>query len=317
MSSYRFKGQRTYASTEWLAFGFKKYRNVFVGEEVDYLYFELALFNLKYGVQDWQAKINIICYKKEADGVKKICDLNFDKTVSSNENIFYLREGWGNSTVGKFWKKGEYFWEAKIDGELVGVKTFYVEEFRAAASASIDNIISLKRLFLTEGSADDDTDSEELVSYNVFDRKETRFIYVNIDFKNLYRYEDWWLEVFLIFRTSSRELKGIASKLVKVSSDKDIISISMGWGADSYGSWFADEYTIDVVVFEQPLATAMFEVDEEFEQGDPEILLPGDYIPSILDDSDLEENVTLNDLLVKLDELIGLDDIKFARYHTD
>ncbi len=122
MSSYRFKGQRTYASTEWLAFGFKKYRNVFVGEEVDYLYFELALFNLKYGVQDWQAKINIICYKKEADGVKKICDLNFDKTVNSNENIFYLREGWGNSTVGKFWKKGEYFWEAKIDGELVGVK---------------------------------------------------------------------------------------------------------------------------------------------------------------------------------------------------
>ncbi len=114
----------------------------------------------------------------------------------------------------------------------------------------------------------------------------------------------------MIFRTSSRELKGIASKLVKVSSDKDIISISMGWGADSYGSWFADEYTIDVVVFEQPLATAMFEVDEEFEQGDPEILLPGDYIPSILDDSDLEENVTLNDLLVKLDELIGLDDIK-------
>lgn len=310
MKNYKFKGLKTYSSTEWLAHGSKKYRKVFLSNDVDYLYFEFSIYNLLYGKEDWNAKFDITCYKKEIGDIKKICDLNFTNEILSDTNIYNLREGWGNTKKGRFWKKGEYFWEARLDGELVGVEKFYIEDFGVDAENTIDRITQLKSIKLTEGP-EKVLLNENSKNYSVFDKNKARFVYVNLEFENLYDDKiDWWIEVFLVFYTESHELKGIASKVIKVDKDDDLFDMSLGWGAETDGSWFEGSYTVDIVVFNKHLATAKFEVDDEFVEGLPDVFLPDATNSSNFNLFNFDDNITLQNLLDKLDKLIGLEEIK-------
>ena len=310
MKNYKFKGQKTYSSTEWLAHGSKKYRKVFLSNDVDYLYFEFSIFNLLYGKEDWNVKFDITCYKKEPGDIKKICDLNFSKDILSDTNIFNLREGWGNTKKGKFWKKGEYFWEARLDGELVGVQKFYIEDFGVMVEETFDEIAQLKSIRLTEGP-EKVLLNDNSKNYSVFDKNKARFIYVNLEFENLFDEKfDWWIEVFLVFYTESHELKGIASKTLKVDKDEDIFELSLGWGAETDGSWFEGIYSVDIIVFNKHLATVKFEVDDEFVEGVPDVFLPETTGSLNLNAFNFDDTITLHDLLAKLDKLIGLEEIK-------
>lgn len=310
MKNYKFKKLKTYTSTEWLAYGSKKYRKVFLSNDIDYLYFEFSLYNLLYGKEDWNAKFDITCYKKEPGDIKKVCNLNFTKDISSDTNIFYLREGWGNLKKGNFWKKGEYFWEARLDGELIGVEKFYVEDFGFMSMDTIDQIAQLKSIKLSEGPEKIQL-KENSKYYSVFDKAKTRFVYVNLEFENLFDDKfDWWVEVFLAFYTESHELKGFASKVLRVDKDDDIFQMSLGWGAEADGSWFEGSYTVDVIVFNKHLATIKFEVDNEYVEGTPDVFLPESMDSINYNLFNFDDTITLKDLLAKLDELIGLEEIK-------
>ena len=309
MNKYKFKELNTYTSTEWLAYAQKKYRKAFLSKDVDYIYFELSIYNLKFQEEDWNADFQIICYQKFPGTNKKICNLKFEKMIPASENVFHLREGWGNIKKGNFWKKGEYFWEARINGELVGIENFYIEDFSDEYVVVKDEVVQLRDITLSEDGHKGQNVFQK--HYNQFDINKTRYIYLNLLFDNLYGiYEDYWLEVFLYFYTEGRDLKGVASKLVKVSKDDDSFEVNLGWGSDTPGTWYEGEYEVDIVIYEELIATVRFDVGDEFVEGKPDIFLPDDTSPSVLKEDNKPEEPSLEDLLKKLDELVGLQEIK-------
>jgi SpoVK/Ycf46/Vps4 family AAA+-type ATPase len=308
MSYFRLKSLNNYTSTEWLAFERKKYRTVFLSQNVDYIYFEVSVYNLFYELNDWDAKIEITCRKRDTDQLTSICDLKYDRNVKKDQTIFVLREGWGNINKGSFWKKGEYIWEVKINDEIAGSKTFYIEDF--GNSFDVDNIVQIKDINLTEGP-DSGIDSNNSLFYHTFDAKSTRFIYSVLEFINLnVNQGDYWTEIFLNFYSESRELKGIASKTLKIYNYESEFKVTLGWGTNIPGSWFEGIYTVDIVMFEKYLGSLSFDVAKENIQGDPVVYFPDENQFIIQNNLTVNDSLTLDELLKSLDELIGLEEIK-------
>ncbi len=303
---YKFRDLKVYASTEWLADNKKKYRQVFDRHEATYIYAELSFYNKLFDDEDWNVQINIKCYSLKK-GRKELCDLNFDRKVSKYDNIVYIREGWGNKKAGAFWKKGTYYWEVYVDGEKVATKYFYIEE---SAEKYLDPsaYIGIKSLKLYEGPYDD-VKKDERIYFKTFSKEETRYIYTELSFENILPQKSWYCEVFVKFYNGSRQLKGQAMKLHHVDKEDETIELSMHWGSNIKGSWTEDQYTAEIVFMDQLLAVIPFEVAEESEEGIAGAVLPNQYQPVVFNE-EMQDDASFEEVMGKLDELIGLQDIK-------
>src|SRR6056297_1148705 len=113
---YKLRDLRTYTSTEWLANNKKKYRQVFNRQETSYVYAELSLYNKLFDEKDWEIDVVLKCFSLKS-GRTELCSLELTRKVTSNNPVIYIREGWGKQGVGKFWKRGTYYWEAWVNGE--------------------------------------------------------------------------------------------------------------------------------------------------------------------------------------------------------
>ncbi|BDS15394.1 AAA family ATPase [Aureispira anguillae] len=305
-TKYKFRDLKVYCSTEWLADNKKKYRQVFDRYEATYIYAELSFYNKLFDDEDWNVQINIKCYSLKK-GRKELCDLNFDRKVSKYDNIVYIREGWGNKKFGAFWKKGTYYWEAYVDGQKVATKYFYIEE-STEKYPEPNAYVNIKSLKLYEGPYDD-VPKEDRIYYKVFSKEETRYVYTEISLENLLPSKSWYCEIFVKFYNGSRQLKGQMMKLHHVDKDDESIELSMHWGSNIKGSWTEDNYTAEIVFMDKLLAVIPFEVDTEFEEGVAGAVLPNQYQPVVLNEEAVE-NANFEDVMAKLDELIGLQDIK-------
>lgn len=305
-TKYKFRDLKVYSSTEWLADNKKKYRQVFDRYEATYIYAELSFYNKLFDDEDWNVQVNIKCYSLKK-GRKELCDLNFDRKVSKYDNVVYIREGWGNKKIGAFWKKGTYYWEAYIDGQKVATKYFYVEESneKYLDTAAYVNIRSLK---LYEAPYDD-IPKEDRIYYKTFSRDETRYIYTEITLENVLLGKSWYCELFVKIYNSSRQLKGQSMKLHHVDKDDEAIEVSIPWGSNIKGSWSDDNYTAEIVFMDKLLAVVPFDVAADFEEGVAGAVLPNQFHPVVLMDESLE-GVTFEEVMQKLDELIGLQEIK-------
>ncbi len=305
-TKYKFRDLKVYSSTEWLADNKKKYRQVFDRYEATYVYAELSFYNKLFDDEDWNVQINIKCYSLKK-GRKELCDLNFDRKVSKYDNVVYIREGWGNKKFGAFWKKGTYYWEAYIDGQKVATKYFYIEE-STEKYTDPSAYINIKSLKLYEGPYDD-IPKPERVYYTKFSKEETRYVYTEISLENLLPSKSWYCELFVKFYNGSRQLKGQTVKLHHVDKDDETIELSMHWGSNIKGSWTEDNYTAEIVFMDNLLAVIPFEVDTDFEEGIAGAVLPNQYQPVVFNEDGLN-TANFEDVMAKLDELIGLQDIK-------
>ncbi|MEZ4909146.1 MAG: AAA family ATPase [Saprospiraceae bacterium] len=306
MQKFKLKSLNTYTSPEWMAYERKKYRSVFLSKDVDYLYFEVALYNYMFGQENWNAQFQIICYKKQEGLDQLMCDLKFDREIVRDQDVYILREGWGNAIKSRYWKKGDYYWEARINGESIGTKNFYIEEL----DKNLENIISINDLNLSEGDEAGVYDSDP-VYFHTFDSKKTRFIYVVLELQNkVSGNRSWWTELFLYFYSESKELKGVASKVVKVLDTDDKIQITLGWGTKMPGSWYQGIYSVEISMLEKHLATINFDVAEEFIEGEPEVYFPEDIDSDFIENQIEDDNSTLDQLLESLNNLVGLQEIK-------
>ena len=104
----------------------KRYRSVFEAAEVDYIRIELALYNKLFDEEDWQATINLKCIVSV--GALEYCSRELEVDISREENIFFLRDGWGVEQKGGFWKKGAYKWQAFVDEVLLGEHSFFIND---------------------------------------------------------------------------------------------------------------------------------------------------------------------------------------------
>src|SRR4051812_5928262 len=129
---FKFKSLQTFCNNEWMVNNQKRYRTVFDKQEIDYIRIELALYNKLFDEEDWTAKVNLKC--QDAQTQQQYCDRELEVVVKKEDNIYFLRDGWGVETKGGFWKKGSYKWKAYVDDTLVGEKLFHVNEVGQVSS---------------------------------------------------------------------------------------------------------------------------------------------------------------------------------------
>lgn len=306
-SKFKFRELKVYASTEWLADNKKKYRQVFDRYETTYIYAELSFYNKYFDLEDWEIMVSLKCFSLKK-GKKELCDLPFKRKVSRFDNVVYIREGWGNKNEGAFWKKGTYYWEAWIEGEKVATKYFYIEDAAKDALPGENPYLEVQSLKLYEGPYDDVNEDDRLY-YRRFGSEETRYIYVEIFLRNLHLAKAWHCELFSKFYNDARELKGQVVRLQRVEKRDELIKITAGWGSNVKGSWRKDRYTAEIIFMDKLLAVIPFEVTDEFEEGVAGVLLPNRQAPVILAPEE-DEAQTFEDVMEKLDALIGLSAIK-------
>ncbi len=304
--NYKFRDLKVYASTEWLADNKKKYRQVFDRFETTYIYAELSFYNKLFDEEDWDLELELKCFSLKR-GRKEICSLPFKRKISKFDNVVYIREGWGNQKEGAFWKKGTYYWEAWVEGEKVATKYFYIEDVGKNNNTEGNPYIDIKSLKLYEGSFDDRPEYER-VYYNSFNQEETRYVYVEITLQNLFTDKPWQCELFTKFYNNSRELKGQIIRLQRIEKSDDIIKITAGWGSNVKGSWRKDSYSAEIIFMDKLLAVIPFQVGETFIEGNPGILFP-DKQTTFIQEA-VQENESFEDVMAKLDALIGLNSIK-------
>jgi len=304
---WKFRELKIYASTEWLADNKKKYRQVFDRLETTYIYAELSFHNKHFDIEDWEVNVELRCYavKKQR---KEICVLPFRRKVSKYDAVGYIREGWGNKQEGVFWKKGAYYWEAWIEGEKVGSKYFYIEEAGRQLSKTDNPYCQITSLRMYEGPYDDIPEFERQYMKRFYG-EETRYIYAEITLKNLLLSKPWQCELFIKFYNDARELKGQVVRLHKVEKSDDGMKITAGWGSNVKGSWRNDRYTAEIVFMDQLMAVMPFEVGLEWDEGVNAVFLP-DKGQQVFLQPDEEDTESFEEVLSKLDALIGLNEIK-------
>src|SRR5687767_1556830 len=127
-TKYKFKELKIYSSDEWMIGSTKKYRTVFERMETTYIRAEFSFYNKLFDEEAWKCKITFKCFSIDKQNRKELCSYDIDKEVGIDENIVYIRDGWGNATSGSYWFRGDYDWEAYIDGALVATTRFNVED---------------------------------------------------------------------------------------------------------------------------------------------------------------------------------------------
>lgn len=305
--AYKFKSLKVYGSTEWLADGKKKYQTVFEASITKYIYCEFAFFNKLFDEKDWKVKVNLRCFHLGPRGGKgkKVCNIDVEREVKSTENVVFIREGWGNVTAGKFWKKGSYLWEAYLDGNMVGTKKLHIEN-GGVVGESGNPYFNVRGLKLFEGSSALPVQKDRRYM-TAFSGKESRFIWGELEIQNL-RNEDWYCEAVFNFYNDARQLKGQTSEVVKIKKAQNMLKICSGWGSAKKGTWYQDNYTLEIVFMESLVAVVPFSVGITNLEGETIPMLPtlggGLEAPEALQDKSLDE------LMKDLDSLIGLESIK-------
>ncbi|PHI21272.1 AAA family ATPase [Lewinellaceae bacterium SD302] len=311
-SPYKFRALRVYNSTEYLWDNLKKYRRVFDRDETAYIYAELSIFNKRFDQEDWTINVNLKCFQIEEKNRTEICHLNVEKEVSRYDNIVYIREGWGNSKVSSFWKQGVYVWEAYVDGKMIGNRSFYINERGTDDDDDFSDepagYLELQSVRLYEGPHDDLPD-EERKYYRSFARKETRYVYLDLIFRNLQPHQAWHLELFTKFLNQPRELKGQVVRLQGIDEGQQTIRFSAGWGSTTPNLWREEKYTAEIIFMDKLLASIPFEVGNESVEGPPLVYIPGNDNPITLAPAEVDES-SFETIMAKLNALIGLQEIK-------
>lgn len=308
-SNFKFRSLKVYASNEWL-YESKKYRQVFDSNEVKHIYSELAFFNKKFDEAEWTANINLKAFSIKTSRVE-LCNIHVSRTIRPEDNIVYVREGWGQEVAGSFWKEGEYCWEAYIDDELVSTTYFYV--YDVGEVTAIEN----KYFFISDANLYEGPDSnlpmQDRTYLVEFDYKETRFVWVECEVENLLD-KDWMCELTFNFYNDARQLKGSATRLGRVPRSGNFM-FETGWGSDTKGSWFEDNFTVEIVFMDTLIAVIPFKMGQNFVVGDSTLLTDSSELfalpPSGLGQWEQDnDSKTLDELIHEMDTLIGLENVK-------
>ena len=252
---YKFKSLKIYTDVEWLYDGNKRYRKVFEADKTSYIYVELCLHNKRFDEEDWDLNFSFKCFK--SDGTS-LCDLPFTHKVNKENALFYAREGWGNKEKGAFWKKGMYYWEAWIEGQLVATEYFYVEQTPGSAQYPANPFLEVSSIRLYEGSYEGST-KENRIYLSHFDQ-ETRYVFIEVMCKNLNKDVAWYCEAFAFFFTEGRDVKGRVNSFQLVRAGQETIEITAGWGSSVTGSWKLGKYHCDLQFFDQFIGRISFEI---------------------------------------------------------
>lgn len=306
--NYKFRSIKIYTSNEWL-YESKKYRHVFDVAEVKHIYIELAFFNKQFDEQEWTANINLKAFSI-TNTRTELCNIHLNKSIKPDENVVYIREGWGQETPGSYWKEGEYLWEAYIDDEMVGSSYFYIYDVGVVTPDQN------KYFFISDANLYEGPDVNLPIhqrKYMVeFDYINTRFVWVECEIENLLS-RDWMCELQFNFYNDAHQLKGSSTRMGRVPASGNLI-IETGWGSDSKGTWFEDDFTVEILFMDTLVAIIPFHMGKEFIEGESNLITSGsemfNELPAIHVPQQEIDTKSLEELISEMDNLIGLENVK-------
>lgn len=304
---YKLHAIKAYSSDEWMMGATKKYRQVFDRQETTYVRVEFSFYNKLFDEGDWDTTVVLKCIGIDGEKRTEICNLDTKLNVKSDQNIVYVRDGWGNATPGSFWKKGKFIWEAYIDNELVGSLDFFIEDVGYVAE-NYNPYFTVESLKLYN-SGYDWIDEDKRQYLKKFKRDETLYVWAELKIRSKVAYP-WQCELFFNFYDDAGQLKGQVINLEKVSVGKDAIFTSdAGWGNKTAGSWKDTRYTVEIVFMDTLIAVIPFEVGDNSEVGVTEYSKTAvNTVQGTVQTPETQE--TLEEVVKNLDELIGLNEIK-------
>jgi SpoVK/Ycf46/Vps4 family AAA+-type ATPase len=302
--NFKLKDIKVFGSKENLYQNVKKYRKVYDLIESRYLYCELSFYNKLFDEIDWGTKVKFVCTNKNTS--TKVCELEKEIVVPKEQNIIYLREGWGTPDPG-WWQKGQYEWAVYIDNQFVSKTDFYIVE-AGLVSSDENPYFEIEEIRLFESPRIGQNIDERVYLHN-FSATNTR--YLNIEMRlnvHLPKEELFPLELLFNFYNDSGQLKGVMSFFKTYENHNGKIVMDSGYGSDKPGYWFADQYTIEVIFMDQMIAVIPFEVAENDEANDD----PISFLTT--KESDLPipvpKKISFEEAKAELEGLIGLDTVK-------
>ena len=314
---FKFKNLFVYSSDEWMANSTKRYRTVFDKAETTYLRFELSLYNKLFDEEDWTAKVSIRCEEVLTTGNINICTLDSELKVSKEDNIVYVRDGWGTPTPDTFWKKGTYQWVALVDGEVIGSQRFYVEAVGLVTKHS-NPYFSIEHVKLYHGDIDG-WNQRQRKYLKTFNKNTTQYVWAEIKIKSqtniAFNYE-----IYLNYVDDSGQHKAHQIKTGYIDADKKdyTYTLDLGWGSNVAGTWKDDKYALEIVFMDTLIGAVTFECKDVEEEGELTLISSIDQTIAInsVSSSNNSGNIvegsekTLEELLQEVDSLIGLESVK-------
>ncbi len=260
-ANFKFLDLKCYASPEYLANNQKRYRRVFEASNTSYIYAELSLCNKRLELEDWDLKVIFKCYIVGADNqyLEELSSEEVVVHVSQADQIIYIHHGWGHGKAGAYWRAGTFAWVVWVDGIELAAITFGLQG-EGAVTRDHNPYFDVLSLKVFEGPSDVANRLEDRVYATRFAQDTTRYIWAECIFKNLPRRHEWVCEMSFLFYTSSRELKGRNNQLAMISPHMITCDLCGGWGSPSTGTWYAGEYTLEVVFMDQLIAVLPFEI---------------------------------------------------------
>lgn len=307
---FKFKSLKIYSSPEWMVNSTKKYRKVFDKEEVSYIRWEFTFFNKLFDEEDWKAKVNIKAYDIQRGKRKEICNLEENCDIKKDQNEIQIYKSWGVDDNGGFWKKGDYLVEAYIDDKMVGSEKFFIEEV-GLVSTKNNPYFDVESIKLYTGPSNA-WEQPNKVYLSAFNKEQTKYVWVELKIKNKTN-SDWNFEFFLNFYDDAGQFKAQIESLYFVENGKkdQTIIYQRGWGNDEPGSWKDDKYTVELVFMDTLIASMQFEMGEKDIEGSNDFTTVSHSLlnESVTKNTEEEER-TMEELIQKIDELIGLENIK-------
>lgn len=312
---YKFKSLNVYSSVEWMFGTTKKYRRVFEREEVNYIYAELSLFNKYFDEQDWACEVKLIAQEITDGQSREICDQKEQVAVKQDDNVVYVRKGWGTDKYGGFWRKGVFKWLAYIDNTFVGEQIFYVED--VGKVTPLDNpyfdVLSLK---LYNGPYDGVAYGQRTY-LRKFNRDKTLYIWAELTIRNKIN-DTSNLEFFFNFYDDAGQLKGQTVPIHTLPEGKkdSTYTYTEGWGSRDGGSWKNEKYTCEIVFMDTLIAAVSFEVGEEEIEGECQLYnSPLPQQTTVANDKNDGPNSearpqTMEEIMQELNGLVGLSEVK-------
>lgn len=312
---FKFKSLNVYASDEWMADSTKRYRKVFDKAEISYLRCELALYNKLFDEEDWSGKAMLKCIELSTN--KEICALETNITVSKNDNIVFVRDGWGVENAGGFWKKGKYKWLAYIDGVEVGGHEIFIEEIGLVTNYT-NPYFSIESIKLYEGDYNG-WEQQEKKYLTTFNKSTTRYVWAEMKFK-LHTNEPINYELKVNFLDDAGLLKGTVNRLSFVEGGKQglVYIEDFGWGNNNASSWKDDKYSVEIVFMDVLIGAVTFNCDNFEVEGVPQLIKTIEDTISV-NSSNISNNTgniiennekNLDELLADLNGMIGLESVK-------
>lgn len=306
---FKFKSIKVFASSEWMADSKRKYRKVFDKSEINYLRWEFSFYNKLFDEEEWEAKTNVKTFNITGGKREEICDLEENLVISTDQNIVFVNNSWGVDRHGGFWKKGDYVTEAYIDGKLVGSQVFYVLDV-GSVTQTYNPYFDVVNYRMFEGPRK--VPAKRNRKYLKKIKKETaRYVWFELTIKNKTN-KAWWFEYFVNVYDDAGQPKAHMDtmKYIDKGTKGKVFSFDKGWGTEDGGSWKDDKYIADIVFMDTLVASMQFDAGDKEEEGETQIAKTKttSIQQQIKEVETKEEN--LDDVIKKLDELIGLHDIK-------